>query len=356
MLRRTCVLVYCVVACCCFHLAPNAAGNRRGKPKYAKSVSDDVIHAFSADTVNKDNWTSLSKLKAEYFSPDEGTDEGRLLSEIPWIQSDEGNKGFFAVQCHNFLEPHELVTSEEFKRPSACDLTKNRAYVIHIARWSVEGPPKAITYALKSSDWYVYESRGPKRLVQVKSATPDAPTLVGYKDAMLFGIHIFDFKENNREVFYSVGKDSEIRGQIRLKYTTLAQRTVPQNVQNLASVIAAISKATIGTSGTESVEAAPEPQNVLVLVAIAPGAKALPYKFTLGATLSTEKPVGVVNDPARPEKPEPDDGTKPVVSEPSKSPPPDSQNPWDWNLTGASVDSNVYVTRVRQSTKEPFPR
>src|SRR5882762_7457345 len=269
MLKRFCVLLYCILSCCCFYLAPNAAGNRRGKPKYAKSVSDEVIHAFSADTANKDNWTSLSKLKPEYFAPDEGTDEGRLLSEIPWIQSDEGNKGFFAVQCHNFLEPHKLVTPEELKKPAACKLKQNRAYVIHIARWSVEGPPKAITYALKSSDWYVYESHGPERLVQVKSATPDAPTLVGYRDALLFGIHIFDFKENNQAVFFE-GKDSEIRSQIRLKYTTLAQRTVPQNIQNLASVIAAISKATIGTSGTESVKVAPEPQNVLMLVAIAP--------------------------------------------------------------------------------------
>jgi len=313
-------------------LAPNAAGNRRGKPKYAKSVSDEVIHAFSADTANKDNWTSLSKLKPEYFAPDEGTDEGRLLSEIPWIQSDEGNKGFFAVQCHNFLEPHKLVTPEELKKPAACKLKQNRAYVIHIARWSVEGPPKAITYALKSSDWYVYESHGPERLVQVKSATPDAPTLVGYRDSLLFGIHIFDFKENNQAVFFE-GKDSEIRSQIRLKYTTLAQRTVPQNIQNLASVIAAISKATIGTSGTESVKVAPEPQNVLMLVAIAPGAKGLPYKFTLGATLSTEKPGSAVNDPARPQKPEPDNG-KPVVNELPKTPSPDSQDPWDWNLAG----------------------
>jgi putative Ig domain-containing protein len=157
------------------------------------------------------------------------------------------------------------------------------AVVVHVAVWKVG---KSETYGLDSSEWHVYHpSKGSGGCVL--DPTPlkanDQPLLYADKSALLIGITLFREPVDPNKVI------------VLYKFSTTPE--VPENIQNLSALLAALLGATLPTSGPAG-EAAVM-RDTFVAVTFVPGDKRLPFdfNFTYSMTPNASKNAGGAPSP-----------------------------------------------------------
>jgi hypothetical protein len=146
----------------------------------------------------------------------------------------------------------------------------NLAVIVHVAVWRVGGSE---TYALDSSEWHVYHPKKDRQKCILSPASlkaNDQPLLYADKSALLVGITLFrkPIDPNKMVVLYKLS-------------TTPA---VPENIQNLSALLAALLGATLPTAGAGG-EAATT-RDTFVAITFVPGDKRLPFDFNFSYSMT----------------------------------------------------------------------
>ncbi len=163
----------------------------------------------------------------------------------------------------------------------------NLAVIVHVAVWRVGDSD---TYGLDSSEWHVYHP-GKKKKDNVETCilnptslkANDQPLLYADKTALLIGITLFrkPIDPNKVVVLY--------------KFSTTPE--VPENIQNLSALLAALLGAALPTAGPGGAEVTT--RDTFVAVTFVPGDKRLPFdfNFTYSMTPKSSKDSGSGQSP-----------------------------------------------------------
>jgi hypothetical protein len=146
------------------------------------------------------------------------------------------------------------------------------AVIVHVAVWKVGGSD---TYGLDSSEWHVYHPKKEQKnciLIPTPLKANDQPLLYADRSALLIGVTLFRKPIDPEKVV------------VLYKFSTTPE--VPENIQNLSSLLAALLGATLPkTAGGQGGEAVTT-RDTFVAVTFVPGDKRLPFDFNFSYSMT----------------------------------------------------------------------
>ncbi len=249
--------------------AAEASGDGSKPAKQARPISDRLTYAFT-----KWQWKDISEVTIVTNADKLGTQAPILTSTFKWSENP-----FLASAC-SIAEVQPMATENHNWSRTAPDCTKpsaSSAYIFHIVYWKKDNNTK--TYGIQTSDWYVYRKAGDQLKQASFGTSGESPIIDAKSDAFLIAIHIFD------------PINATDQKKVKLKYSASATKSTPQNLQDLAAVIAAVNgSTTAGTLTTQGVSPnkGTEPSSIqaLVLVGFVRGLTHSPFTWAFMGNLT----------------------------------------------------------------------